>query len=126
MSTSLSAARRELAEDLERPLDVVVGERLVFVEYVFDNASLERAAAGQLEEPEAAAALDDDVHAPVVERLDQRRNAGARPDLVHRAVAGGEQEPELAVRLEAFANEFVVARLEDVQRDPLGRDEDDR
>ena len=80
----------------------------------------------QLEEPEALAALDDDVHRSVVERLDDRSDARTRPDLVHRAVAGGEHEPELAVRLEALADQLAVARLEDVERDPLGGDEDDR
>ena len=63
--------------------------------------------------------------ASVVERLDDRRDARARPDLVHRPVAGREHEPELAVRLEALADQLAVARLEDVERDPLGGDEDD-
>ncbi len=94
--------------------------------HLLDDACLERASARQLEQAEALAALDDDVHAPVLELFENARDTRARPDLVNGAVARREHEPELDVTVEALLHQLVVARLEDVQWDPLGRDEDER
>ena len=39
--------------------------------------------------------------------------------------SSAQHEPELAARLQALADQLAVARLEDVERDPLGRQEHD-
>ena len=110
--------------DTARALDLF--GRLVFVLHRLDDPRLERPSTSQLEQPETLASLDDDVHAAVLEGLEHAGDPRARPDLVHGAVAGREHEPELPVRVEALLHELPVARLEDVQRDPLGREQDDR
>jgi gamma-glutamyltranspeptidase/glutathione hydrolase len=119
--------RREVAEDGERALHVlfVLGVGVV-VDDLLDDPRLERAAGRQLEQPEPFASLDDDVQAAVLEPVDDRGHVRARADLVHGAVARREHEPELAVGLDALADQLAVARLEDVQRDPLRRHEHER
>jgi hypothetical protein len=47
-----------------------------------------------------------------------------RADLAH-ALLVGVDEPELLVGIEALADQLLVARLEDVERDALGREQDD-
>jgi hypothetical protein len=85
---------------------------------------VEGAPLGELDEPEALAALDDDVQPPVVEPLEYLGDRGTRTDLAQPVVVRVD-EPELDVLLEALAHELAVARLEDVQRHLLRRQEDD-
>jgi len=73
---------------------------------------------------EALAALDDDVHPPVVEDLEHAGDARAGADLVDAAL-GLEHDAELAVLSDALVDELPVARLEDVQRNSLSRKEDE-
>ncbi len=49
------------------------------------------------------------------------RRHGRRVPTSRRPCSSCEHEPELAAFPEAFADQLLVARLEDVQRDPLGR-----
>ena len=65
----------QLAEDLERPLDVVRRRGLVVVDDRLDERRLNERPRRELEEPEAVAALDDDVHAAVVEHLEHAGDA---------------------------------------------------
>ena len=116
----------ELCEELGRADQVQVVRRLVEIDHRLDDAGRERPAFRQLEQTEALAALDDDVHRPVVERLEHPLHRRARADLVHGAVAGGEHEAEVAAGRHALLDQLEVARLEDVQRNPLGRDEHER
>src|SRR5205823_283617 len=116
----------QLAEELERPLDVRGLRRLVLVDDRLDQAGGERPAARQLEQAEALTALDDDVHPAVLEHLEHVDDRRPGANFVHRSVARGEDEPELAARLEALADQLLVARLEDVQGQPLRRHEHER
>ena len=100
--------------------------RLVLVDDRLDQSGRERAPAGQLEQPEALAALDDDVHAAVVQLVEDLRHPRPRADLVHGTVARREHESELDALLEALADQLAVAVFEDVERNPLRRDEDER
>ena len=61
---------------------------------------------------------------PSSNRSSTSDDARARPDLAH-AVLVRVHQPELLVGLEALADQLAVARLEDVQRHPLGRKQDD-
>ena len=67
---------------------------------------------------EAATPLDKDVHAPVVELLEDLDNGGRAPDLAD-PVLLGEDDPELVPAVAAFVDEQLVALLEDVQGDDL-------
>ena len=118
--------RGQVAEQLERMFDVRLVGRVVFIFELLDDAGREGAARRQLEQPEPLTALDDDVHPAVLEHLEHVRDPGARADLVHRAVARRKRQPELRVRCGALVDQLPVARFEDVQRDPFGRDEHDR
>ena len=97
---------------------------LLLVVDALDAAGVERAAARQLEQPEALAALDDHVHPAVVELLEQVGDTRTRPDVAQPGLVRID-EPELMPVLEAPADQLLVARLEDVQRHPLGRKQDD-
>ena len=92
----------------------------------FDDTGLEGPALRQLEQTKPLAPLDDDVQATILELFEDAADPGACPDLVDGAVAGREREAELLPRLHALADQLAVARLEDVQRDPLRGDEHDR
>ena len=133
---------RELRRRLVRVVGVGAGERGERAErsgrakrglgidvagIVFDLADLrghERAPARESLDPEAQAALDENGQPPVVEPLEHFRDRRARPDLAN-PVLVGVHEPELLVRIEALADQLLIARLEDVQRHPLGREQDD-
>ncbi len=78
----------------------------------------------QLDEPEPRSALDDDVEPAVVHPLDDLDHGRGRADLADTVVVGVD-ETELAVEFEAFADQLAVARLEDVERDLLGREQHD-
>ena len=61
------------------------------------------------------------VQASVREHLQHLDDGGARADVVDVAALLDEHDPELLAALEALADELSIARLEDVQRHPLGR-----
>jgi hypothetical protein len=82
-------------------------------------------ALGQLEEPEAAFALDDHIQPSVVELLDHLDDRRLGSDVAHAFVVG-EHEPERAVAVEALADELLVAGLEHVERSLLARHEHER
>ena len=84
-----------------------------------DAAGDERAALGQLDQPEPLATLDDDVEPAVVEALDDLGDRRERPDLAQ-AVVVGVDDAERHALLEALADQLAVARLEDVERHLLG------
>ena len=88
------------------------------------SAGLERSAARQLDEPEALAALDDDVQPSVVEPVEYLGDRRPRADLAQPVLVGVDQS-ELALVREALADQLLVAVLEDVERDLLGRQEHD-
>ena len=111
-------------EELERVLGVLGVGDVVLVLDRLDEPGLERAALGQLEQPEPLAALDDDVEPAVVEAVEHLGDGRERADLAQ-AVVVGEDEPELTLLGEAFADQLLVAVLEDVQRDLLGREQHD-
>ena len=71
-----------------------------------------------------SAAFDNDVEPAVVEALEHVGHARERSDLAH-ALLVGVDEPELDLFLEALADQLAVARLEDVERHALGREQDD-
>ena len=78
----------------------------------------------QLEQAEPLPALDDDVEPAVVEAVEHLGDGGERADLAQAVVVGVDQ-PELALLVEALADQLLVAVLEDVQRDLLGREQHD-
>jgi len=73
---------------------------------------------------EPLAADHDDVQAPVVEALEDRRDGGARPGLADAGLVRVD-EPELEVLLDALADQLAVTRLENVQGNLLRRQEHD-
>jgi len=75
-------------------------------------------------DPKAIASLDCDVQPAVVEAVEHVDDRGARANLAH-AVVVGEHEPELVVALQAFADQLLVAQLEDVEGDALRRHQHD-
>ena len=89
-----------------------------------DLGGHERPAPRQALDAEALAALDDDVHPAVVELVQHLVHARSRAELTH-PVLVREDEPELALLGDALADQLPVARLEDVERNALGRQEDD-
>ena len=116
----------ELAKHLERPVDVGLRRRIVVVDHRLHEPGRERPAGGQLEQAKALASFDDDVHPSVVEHLQHLEHRRPRPDLMDRTVAGGEHEAEVGLVLDALLDQLAVARLEDVQRNPLRGNEHDR
>jgi hypothetical protein len=114
----------EPAEQRERPLDVgrvggvvLVGERL-------HARGDERPARRQLEQAESLPSLDDDVQAAVVEALGYLTDRRERTYLTQPVVIGV-HDPERGPTLEAFSDQLLIPRFEDVQRDLLGRQEDE-
>src|SRR3954447_10531962 len=104
----------EAREQRQRPVDVRGVGGVVLVVDDLDAAGRERAAFGQLQQPEAGAALDDDVEPAVVEALDHLGDRRERPDLAQ-AVLVGVDDAERDVVLNALADELAVARLEDME-----------
>ena len=109
----------EPREQRERPLDVLRLGGVVLVVDRLDAAGHERAALGQLEQPEPLAPFDDDVEATVGEALDDLGDRRERPDLAQPVVVGVDDAERHAL-LEALPDQLAVARLEDVQRHLLG------
>ena len=111
--TSTSSRLRDLdqpPERLERAFGVLgVGRLLVVVLERLDLGGPERAALGQLDDPEALAALDEDVHPAVVERVHELDHAGARPDLPQ-PVGVLEDQAELGPVGEALADQLACTR----------------
>ncbi len=81
-------------------------------------------AVGDLAEPEPLTPLDEDVHAAVFEARENLGDACSCPHVADSVVVGV-HEPELALVLDALADQLLVALLEDVQREPLGRQKDE-
>src|SRR5207253_2266353 len=69
-------------------------------------------------------AANDDVQPAVVEPFQHLVHARTCPEVAY-AVLICEDEAELALLVEALADQLAVARLEDVQRHALRRQEDD-
>src|SRR4029079_8037725 len=88
------------------------------------RAGVEAPSVGQLEEPEPVAPLDDDVQPAVLEALDDLGDARQRSRPAQAVVVRVDEAERLPV-LEALGDELAVARLEDVERDLLRRQEDD-
>jgi histidinol-phosphate aminotransferase len=112
----------DVAERVDRPFHLVATRilvRLVVVDRV-DFGGGERAAFRQLDEPEALAALHDDVQASVVELLYDLYDRSPCPDRPE-ALVVGQDEPELHAVFEALADQLLVALLEDVKRPLLPR-----
>ena len=68
--------------------------------------------------------FDRDVQPTVVEAVEDLDHRRTRADVTHPVVVG-EHETELGVVLETVADQLLVAELEDVERDPFGRHEND-
>ncbi len=96
------------------------------VDHRLDQPGGEGSTAGQLEQAETFAALDDDVHASIVELVEYLGDPRPRADLVHGSVPRREHEPELGALLEALGDQLAVAVFEDVERNSLRRDENER
>ena len=114
----------ESPEERERLLDVVRRRWVVPVDDGLHGSRLEAAALGQLEELEAIASLDDDVEPPVLEPVGDLDHGRERPDLPDPVVVGVD-EPEGALLVDALGDQLAVARLEDVEGDLLGREQDE-
>ena len=71
-------------------------------------------------EAEAVVALHDHVHATVVEHLQDLDDRGSRPD-VPPSLLVLEDEPELAAAAKPLADQLLVPRFEDVERNALRR-----
>ena len=87
-------------------------------------AGVERPALGELVEVEALTALDEDVEPAVLEPRQHLDDSRTRSHVADPLVVGVD-EPELRLGLEALADQLLVALLEDVKRQLLGRQEDD-
>ena len=85
---------------------------------------LELATVRELDQAEALPAFDEDVQAAILEPREHVGHPRPRPDVTQPVVIGVD-EPELAVRFEALADELLVALLEDVEGELLGRQKDD-
>src|SRR5919198_2071612 len=77
-----------------------------------------------LDEAERARAAGDDVHAAVLGLLEHFGDFACAADRAQ-ALVGEPDDPELAPGLQALADHRLVAVLEDVQGDELGRERDD-
>ena len=110
-------------ESLHSPRDLIVLRIAAgLVRQRVDEGRREGASLGELVDPETLAPLDHDVESAVVVALKHLDDRSPGPDRPHAGVVG-EHEPKLAVTLEAFADQLAVARLEDVERTLLARDE---
>ena len=76
-------------------------------------------------DPEAIAALDEDVHPPVVEHVRDLPDLGERADVATAGIVLQQEAERLGVG-DALADQLLVARLEDVQWHALGRREHQR
>ena len=123
-STSLSVTSRSKPEQSKRLVDRSRLGRVVDVLDRRDEAGAEGPAVGQLDEPESVAALDDDVEPAVLEAREHLDDACPRPEVAKPVVVGVDQT-ELSVLLEALVDELLVPLLEDVERELLGREQDD-
>ena len=118
-SISAAVSSTSRAKSVERPLDVLRLGGVVLVVDRLDASGHERAALGQLDQPEPLASFDDDVEPAVGEALDDLGDRRERPDLAQPVVVGVDDAERHAL-LEALADQLAVARLEDVQRHLLG------
>ena len=123
-SISSPTASTSSTEQRERSLAVGPGRVLVLVVDRLDLAGQELAPGRQLAQAEAVVALDDDVHPPVVEHLQHLDDRRAGPDLAP-ALLVFEHEPELVAASQALSDQLLVARLEDVERHALRRQENE-
>ncbi len=114
----------EPVEERQGPLDVPLAGAVRVVQQRLDLGRVEAAAGGQLDEPEPIPAFHDDVQPTVVEALQHFGHRRKRSHLAQ-AVVVGVHEPELALLLQALADQLLVPVLEDVERDLLGRKQDD-
>ena len=73
-------------------------------------------------DPEAIAALDEDVHPPVVEDVRDLLHLGERADVAAAGVVLEHEAERLGVG-DALADQLLVPRLEDVERHALRRRE---
>ena len=83
------------------------------------------AALGQLAQRGTARALDDDVHPPVVEGAGATSTTAARVPTSRRPCSSSSRTPNSRAVGDALADQLLVARLEDVQRHALGRQQDE-
>ena len=113
----------ETSEEHERPLRHSRCRRIREIVVRLDQRRPEAPTLGGLDNPEAIATLDDDIEPPVREAVQHLGDGGARPYALRLALVA-EKEAELLRLLEAFADQLAVSRLEDVERDPLRRQED--
>ena len=114
----------ESPEERKRLLDVLGPRRIVPIDDGLHRPRLEAAALGQLDQLEALASLDDDVEPPVLEPVGDLDDGRECPDLADALVVGVD-EPERRLLVHALGDQLAVARLEDVQRDLLGREQDE-
>ena len=116
----------ELAEQRERLVGGFrVGRRVVLVLERLHLGGGERAAFGPRRDPESVPALDEDVHAPVVEHVHDLPHLGQRADVAAAGVVLQQEAEGLCVG-DALADELLVPGLEDVERHALGRREHER
>ena len=78
-----------------------------------------------LDDPKRPRAPRQDVQAPVVHALEDLGDLAGAADVAQRAL-GGPDDPELRVALQQLLEHRLVARLEDVQRDELVGQRDER
>jgi hypothetical protein len=98
----------------ETLLELRLGRVLADVVDVRDLRCLEDSAFGELDEPEAFAALDDHIELSILELLEHLDDTGASSDLTQSVVVL-ENEAELLAVLEALADQLPIAGLEHVQ-----------
>ena len=83
---------------------------------------MKRSPLGELRDAEPLTPLDDDVQPAVVERLEVD-HVSERADVPNAVLLVGEHQTERLVALEALADQLAIAKLEDVQRDLLRREQ---
>ena len=103
----------EAPKQRQRPLLRVLVGRVELVDDRLDLTCVKAVALVHLDEPEALAALHDDVEPAVVEPLEHLCHSCPRADSPQ-SVLVCEHEPELALLLETLGDQLAVPRLEDV------------
>ena len=112
--------RENLAMKLDCLFFLLRGRGFWFISNVEDFAAQKLALLVYLKEFEAVPALSNDIHAAVVVALGHGNDFGSAPD-VGQAVFLHTDDPKAPLLLNALANHFLVAGLEDMQRQGRAR-----
>jgi len=121
----LSVGQREdLAVQLDGAGTLLSGRLLRLVRDVQDFASQEGSLLIDLQKFEAFASLGDDVHASIVVGFGDGQDLGRAADIGQRALLRADHA-EKRFLIQALSNHFLVARLENVQRQRYARKQND-